>query len=202
MLVDMKICYLRASQMHSIDAQRRELERVGFNDLSDDANAAYIDAKPKRGEAGWWWRAQAIHACRQGEDDELWVAWPSVWADNAREALDGLRQLTERGAILCIATTGERFSYHADAASGLELAYKMEQDAKRRITSRATAASVVAAGRRRAARAKKWAEAKRMWLHEPGMTGKQVAEATGFSRAYLNLKLGPRGTPRFGKKTP
>lgn len=31
--------------------------------------------------------------------------------------------------------------------------------------------------------------------------GKQVAAEQGYSRTYLNAKLGPRGTPRFGRKT-
>ena len=184
--------------MHSIEAQRRELERVGFTDWSENA-PVYTDEKPKRGEAGWYWRDKIIRACRREEDDEVWVAWPSVWADSAREALEGLRQLAERGAVLCIASTGERHHYHPEAVSGLELAYQMERDAKRRITAKATAASVVAADRKKRARAARWKEAKELWLKDTTLTGEQVAAKTGFSRSLLNRELGPRGTPRFGK---
>jgi hypothetical protein len=34
------------------------------------------------------------------------------------------------------------------------------------------------------------------------MAGAVVAREQGYSRAYLNKMLGPRGTPRFGKKEP
>jgi len=67
-------------------------------------------------------------------------------------------------------------------------------------TRKATLASMATAERKHRAKAARWAEAKELWLNDKTLTGEEVASRTGFSRALLNRKLGPRGTPQFGKK--
>jgi hypothetical protein len=200
MLRDMKKAYLRESKTYPLDAQSRELERVGFLDWSGDG-PMYIDTRPKRGAAAWSWRAEVIRSCRPGAGDEVWVAFAGVWAGSSAFALEGLKGLTERGAALVVAETGARYHWHPDALSAMELAHAIEAENKRLITSKATAASVVVARRVRRANAARWGEATHLWLHDHTLTGAEVASQTGFSRALLHRELGPRGTARFGRKT-
>ena len=47
-------------------------------------------------------------------------------------------------------------------------------------------------------KASRWKRAEELWS-QPELTAAQIAAETGFSRGGLYRKLGPRGTPRFGK---
>jgi hypothetical protein len=194
----MRKAYLRESKLYPLDVQRRGLEHAGFMDWGDMA-PVYVDAKPKRADAGWSWREEVIRSCRPGEGDEVWIAFAGVWAGSAAAALDALKALAERGAALVVAETGARYQWHPDAVSAIELAHAIEAENKRKITRKATLASMVTAERKRRAKAARWKEAKEMWLHDKTLTGDEVASRTGFSRSLLHRSLGARGTPRFVK---
>lgn len=195
----MRKAYVRESKLHPMVEQEAILREAGFTDWSSDA-PVYIDAKPKRGDAGWEWRRYAIRSCRPGCDDEIWVAWAGVWASSTSDALEALRDLTERGAVLVVASTDQRYSFHPDAAAGLELAAAITREHARLASRKASEARRIKNEAERKAEAQKWRDAWKLWLNNEDMTAEQIAKQMGVSRSFLIRKFGPRGTPRFGKK--
>jgi hypothetical protein len=188
----MKLAYLRPTKLHPEGEQRLVL-----GDVPDEW---YVDEKPKRGPQVWFWRDKMIRACRQGAGDEIHVSHASVIADSVTGALEKLAEITERGAVLVIASTGERYSWHPDAALGLKLALEMEREARRLVAKIGGDAHAKAAAERRARAAKRSAEIKAMWLDKTVATP-DVERFAKASRNALYKRFGPRGTPRFGKVT-
>lgn len=189
----MKLAYIRPTKLHSETAQRAALAGSSIDEW-------YVDEKPSRGEAGWYWREKVIRACRQGEGDEIHVSHASVIADNVRTALEKLAEITERGAVLVVASTGKRYTWHPDAALGMELALEMEREARRLVAKIGGDAAAKAAAERRERNAEKARQTKRMWLDKSIPTPEVEAFAKA-SRNALYKRFGPRGTPRFGKVT-
>lgn len=191
----MQFAYVRASKRHSIAAQQAVLAKAGFTDWSD-SGPGYIDEKPKRGDAGWDWRENVIKACRQGARDEVWVAWATVWGSSLKDALDALQRLTERGAVLVVAETEERFFWHPDAAMAISLAQRIARENARLATDAARDKRRENTRKKKRQQAEKRAAAKALWL-DPSLTSADVVKRTGYSRAGLNRMFGPRGTKRF-----
>lgn len=187
----MKVAYVRATKLLSEADQRAALAGGKFRDW-------YVDEKPKRGEPGRYWLGKAIHACRPGSDDELWVSHASVIADSLPAALEVLAQITERGAVLVVASTGKRYAWHPDAAPALELALSIEREVRQAVAKKGGEAAAKAAADRRRAAAGKLAEAKRLWLDQ-SIPASEVYARTGMTRHELHKQFGPSGRPRFGK---
>ncbi len=192
----MQRAYVRGSKCHSVAAQKAALKKAGFTDWSEEGGG-YIDEKPKRGEATWYWREKVILACRPGHRDEVWVAGASVWGASLADALGALERLTSRGGVLVIAGSEERFYWHPDAALGLALAQRMARENAQLNTAAAREKRRENTRKKKRRLAEKMAEIKSRWLNEPDTTSEQIAKETGYTRAYLNRKFGARGTERF-----
>jgi hypothetical protein len=140
--------------------------------------------------------ATGRHGRRFHGEDEVWVATPGVWASTVADALAALRALTERGAVLCVASTGRRYRYQPEAADALALAEAIGAENQRA----ATAAARASAAKRRATRdvdaAEQWKEAKRLWT-DPAVTVTAAAERSGIPLRTLYRRLGPKGTEPF-----
>lgn len=201
MLSVMKLAYLRSSKMHPLDEQEQMLRHAGISQWGEH-DPVYFDLKPKRGETAWDQRRAAIRACRPDNGDEVWVAWPGVWGSSPADALEALRDLSERGAVLCVAATDSRYSFHPDASAGLDLAAAIARDNARRATRKATIQRQKNREAKRDAEEQQWREAWKLWLNDESMTGAQIAEKLGVTRSWLVRKFGPRGTPKFGRKVP
>lgn len=198
----MQMAYLRASKRHSIARQKAVLAKAGFTDWADDG-PSYIDEKPKRGDAAWEWRDRVIQACRPGARDEVWVAMATVWGSSVQDALGALQQLAERGGVLVIAETEERYYWHPDAALALSLAQRIARENARLNTDAAREKRRENTRNSKRRDVEKRRAAKAAWL-DPTLTSEDVVKQTGYSRAMLNRMFGARGTKRFvgGKVTP
>lgn len=196
MAVDMKFSYIRPTKMLRESAQRKALEPFGPFDEE------YLDERPKRGAAGWFWLGKLALACRTGSGDVIHISHASVLGATAEEALRKLSELADREAVLVVAATGERYTFHPDAASGLAFAAEVEREARAAIQRKAVDAWKLKADDIRRAKMAHWTKTKNRWLKELDTSGAKIAAEQGYSRAYLNAKLGPRGTRKFvgGKK--
>jgi hypothetical protein len=188
----MKFAYIRPTKHLSEQEQRDALAGITFDGW-------YVDEKPSRGDPGWYWREMAILACRPGSGDEIHVSHASVIADSASQALDKLAEITARGAVLVVAATGRRYSWHPDAVEAMELAREMERETRRAVAKIGGNAYAKRQAEKREREARKMRKAERMWRDKSVSTA-AVIEFSGLSRAELYNRFGPRGTPRFWKK--
>jgi hypothetical protein len=165
---------------------------------------AYIDHPPKlrSGDEPYMSRRHVVGAAREG--DEVWVARPGVIATTEDEALRWVASICDLGAVLCIASTGER--YHCPSATrdqiadGLRLAAAIRADERGAVLVKARKAVRVRLGRA-PADPKKLAAAAKPWA-DPELSAKQAAKIAGLSVRTLYRKLGPKGTPGFGRDKP
>lgn len=103
-----------------------------------------------------------------------------------RSLLDLARELRQRGE-------------HEAAEAVTELHNR--KAIRKAVAQKAGAAFSAARAHLRERDAARWGEAKHLWLHDATLTGVEVAAKTGFSRSLLHREFGPRGTPKFGRKT-
>lgn len=186
-----KFLYIRPTKLHPEREQRSVLEGIA-------ADEVYVDEKPKRGQPTWYWWDKLIRACRPDEGDEVYVSHAGVIADSVPIAFKRLGDLTARGATLVIASTGNRYRWHPDAAAMAELAVEMEREARREVARRGGEGFARKKAAERRANAAKLREARRQWL-DPTILTEDVVRFAGMSRNALYKRYGPRGTPRFGK---
>lgn len=190
-----KFGYIRPTKMHPEAEQRAALAHIAPEDLA-------VDEKPKRGEPPWYWFDKVVGFCRLGAFDEVHISHESVLGASIDDALDRLRRLTERNAVLVVASSGQRYSFHPAAASAVELAQRITAEARQAVAKKAATAWQKKAAKEREAKAAHWAETERRWYKEHETPGAVIAREQGYSRAYLGKMLGPRGSPRFGRKEP
>jgi hypothetical protein len=186
-----RFSYIRPTKLHPEPEQRAALAGISFDE-------EYHDAKPRRGDPGWFWWEKLVHACRPGEGDEVHVSHASVIADSVPIALKKLGDLAARGAVLVVASTGKRYTWHPDAADALKLALEMEREARREVARRGGEGQARKAQERRKREARKLAEAKRLWL-DRSILVEEVYAKTGMTRHELYKLFGPSGRPRFGR---
>lgn len=186
-----KFLYIRPTKLHPEREQRAALEGV-------EADEVCVDEKPKRGQPTWYWWDKLIRACRPDEGDEVYVSHAGVIADSVPIAFKRLGDLTARGATLVVASTGQRYVWHPDAAKAMELALEMEREARREVARRGGEAFAQKMAKKRRGEADKLREIKRRWL-DPTILTEDVAAYAGMTRNALYKRLGPRGTPRFGR---
>ena len=188
-----KFSYIRPTKLHPEAEQTEVLVGERFDE-------EFVDETPKRGEPAWFWREQVIRACRHGSGDEIWVSHASVIADSASQALDKLSEITARGAVLVVASTGKRYKWHQDAALAMELAREMEREARREVARKGGEAFARNAAARRKRKEVKMQVAEDLWRNKV-LSTEDVMAKTGLTRHALYKRFGPRGTPRFGKAT-
>ncbi len=114
-------------------------------------------------------------------------------------AMGKLAEITARGAVLVVASTGKRYAWHADAAEAIELAMEMQLEARRLVGKLGGEIFARNAAARRARAEKRMREVLRMWL-DPAIATEAVVEFAGMSRNALYKRLGGRGTPKFGRQ--
>ena len=187
-----KFSYIRPTKLHPEREQREALAGLAPNE-------EFVDEKPSRGEPGWYWWDKLVRACRPGCADEVHVSHASVIADSVPIALKRLGDLAAREAVLVIASTERRYSWHPDAAHALELALEMEREARRLVAKLGGDAFARRMAAKRKSEAAKLREAKRMWL-DPTVLTEDVIAFAGMSRNALYKRFGMRGTPRFGRQ--
>jgi hypothetical protein len=177
--------YMRdAKSLPPLDRQRQSLQAAGLTELNPARDRAYLDVPPRRRSADVVLeeRARAIHACRAG--DELWIAFPSVLGVSVDDALSVLDQITRRGAVLRVASTGGRYRFHPEAAEALAFAREIGEEARQNRTSKAREAAVARQVRTRAAERRAWDRAREMW-GDLRFTVKQITAETGIKARTL-----------------
>ena len=190
-----RVAYIRPSKAHPEAEQRAALATV---DLTDPT-MLYVEEMPRRKKAAAETRDErdrAIHACRPVSQDELWIASPGVWGTVQADALAALQRLTERGAVLCIVSTGTRHRWHPDAASAIEFARLVAAENQNAATASARKAAAIRRERDAEEQEEALKEAKRLWT-DKAVTVAQVVERTGLAQRTLYRKLGPKGTEPF-----
>ncbi|MBX9594046.1 MAG: hypothetical protein K2X46_06760 [Roseomonas sp.] len=162
---------------------------------------AYVDrGRPRQGEPAQPERDHIVGAARPG--DEVWMARPAVVATTEDDALRFLARISEHGTVLCIASTGARYSAPPEAqeavASGLRLAADIKRDERAAVLERARKgirgkpAGKPAVGPERM-------EAARVFWFDATIDGDEAARRAGIGRRTLHRHFGPRETPAFGK---
>lgn len=194
-----RVAYIRVSKGLQTEAEQREaLAAAGLSadELAHDAVWLDRHRKPKPGQGDYPQRDYMLGALRDG--DEVWVAAPRVISSTERDALDFLAKLTGHGAVLRVASTGARYRWHPDAAEAIALARDIKADERSFVMAKARAALTGARKAREAHAAAAWKRARAMWV-DPTASAVDVAKATEIPVRTLYRKLGPKGTPAFGK---
>jgi len=191
-----KIPYIRLGKGLPTEAvQRQALRDAGVPDesLAD----AYVDrVKLRPGEQSAW--AYMLGAVREaeGEPDQICIARPAILAATEQEARGRLAELTGQGGILFVASKGRTYRWHPDAAEGIAFAAEVRADERALVLTKARA-GLKALGRQ-AFTHQQWKEARRLWA-DPAVTVADAEKRSGIGHRTLYRKLGPKGTPAFGK---
>jgi hypothetical protein len=194
------LIYKRISKGFTEAAQDAALLAAGITEA--ELYEAYIDhpPKPRAGDEPYMSRRHVAGAAREG--DEVWVARPGVIATTEDEALRWVASICDLGAVLCIASTGER--YHCPSAArdqiadGLRLAAAIRADERGAVMVKVRQAVRVRLGRKPIAE-DRLNKARPLWA-DPKLTAEDVAKRTGLGVRTLYRKLGPKGTTPFGRK--
>lgn len=195
------LVYLReAKGLPAVADQQEAIRAAGVPGVDPNRDRAYLDREPKRrrqGEdTGLPERDACIRAIRRGAGDRVYVAEPGVLAVSLDDALTVLRQITERGAVLHIVSSGQDYRWHEDAAQAIALAIHMAEEAQQRRTKLARASALERRRRLEAKAVDIWKEAKRLWKDD-AVTVTVVSERTGLAPRTLYRRLGPKGTASF-----
>lgn len=179
--------------------QRAALVAAGLTE--DELAEPYLDrGKPRPGEPAQPERDHIVGACRQG--DEVWVSRPAVIATTEDDALRFLARISEHGAVLCIASTGGRYSAPPEAqeavASGLRLAAEIKRDERAAVMERARKGLRGKPAGKPKVSAERM-EAARVFWFDATIDGDEAARRAGIGRRTLHRHFGPRETPAFGK---
>lgn len=197
----MRLVYLcERKGLPAIAEQRAMLASAGVTE--GEMADAYVDRvtrKPRPGEPSQPQRDFIPGAARPG--DEVWVSRPGVIATTEAEALRFVAGISAHGAVLCIASTGERYSVPPEAqeavADGLRLVAAIKQDERAAAMERARKGlRGKPAGKPRIAPAR--LEAARAAWFDPSIDGDEAARRAGIGRRTLHRHFGPRETPAFG----
>lgn len=193
----MRLIYLAERKgLPKLDAQRSALLAAGITEA--ELAEAYLDRKVRPDEVAQ--RDYVPGACRPG--DEVWIARPAVIATTEDVALRFVAAIARHGAVLCIASTGERYSAPAEARegidAGLRLVAAIRADERAAVMERARKGRHGKAGGRQPIAPAKLEKAKALWLNHD-ISGDEAAERTGISKRTLARYFGKRNTPAFGR---
>lgn len=184
-----------------ISDQRAVLLAAGLTE--EELAEAYIDRmirKPRPGEPAQPERDYIVGAARAG--DEVWVSRPAVVATTEDDALRFLAGISERGTVLCIASTGARYSAPPEAqeavASGLRLAADIKADERRAVLERARKGLRGKPAGKPKVNPERLEAARAVWFDHT-IDGDEAAKRAGISRRTLHRHFGGRETPAFGK---
>lgn len=158
---------------------------------------AWVDRrtrKPRPGEDASPQRSYMLQALREG--DEVWIMRPAIAADSEADGLVFLRDLTEAGAVLCVASSGGRHHWSADLPAALSWVKDARADARSLIMVKAREGR--AAGRKTFS-PQQWKVAREIWA-DPDQPASKAEEASGIGVRTLYRRLGPKQTPPFGRK--
>lgn len=194
--------YKRVSKAMPGDEQDALLAAAGIT--QEELAEAYIDdhrrSKPKPGHPPQPERDYMIGAARPG--DEVWVARAGVLASTEAEAIVFVSKLCDMGAVLRIANTGETFKLSVKAskpvADALRLAIAIRDDERKAVLEKARQAIRIRPGRTPVAE-DKMKKARVLWADDDYSVA-DVSRKTGIGVRTLYRRLGPKGTPAFGKK--
>lgn len=179
--------------------QHAALLAAGLTD--EEIGDAYLDRGKRRpGEPAQPERDHIVGAARPG--DEVWVSRPAVIATTEDDALRFLARISEHGAVLCIASTGARYSAPPEAqeavASGLRLAADIKRDERAAVLERARKGLRGKPAGKPAVGAERMDAARVHWFNHT-IDGDEAARRAGIGRRTLHRHFGPRETPAFGK---
>ncbi|MBU8544011.1 MULTISPECIES: hypothetical protein [Roseomonadaceae] len=197
----MRLVYLcERKGLPSLADQRAALAAAGLTEA--EMAEAYLDRamrKPRPGEAAQPERDHIIGSARPG--DEVWVSRPAVIATMEDEALRFLAKISEHGAVLCIASTGDRYSVPPEAkdgvAAGLRLAADIKADERKAVMERARQGSPGRPAGKARISADRLEAARAIWFNHD-LSGPECAARTGIGQRTLARHFGKRGTPAFG----
>jgi hypothetical protein len=178
--------------------QRAALAAAGLTD--DELAQPYVD-RVTRAAGGQPERDYIIGGARAG--DEVWVSRPAVIATTEAEALRFLASVSDHGAVLCIASTGGRYSAPTAAqdavAAGLRLAAEVKADERRAVLERARKGLRGKPAGKPKVGAERMEAARIIWFDQT-ISGDEAAAKAGIGRRTLHRHFGPREAPAFGKQ--
>lgn len=202
-MADMRMAYLcERKGLPTLEAQRAALLAAGLTEA--ELAEAYVDRrarKPRPGEPFQPQRDYLVQASREG--DEVWVSRAGVIATTREDALRFVGAISDNGATLCIAATGERFRVPGAAAAAVSDALRLA--AAVAADERAAAMEKARAGGKRgrpAGKAKTPAEkieAARVHWFDHSIDEDTAAARAGVGKRTLRRALGKRGSPAFGR---
>lgn len=194
----MRIIYIRTAKGMPSEAAQMAAIVAASGATEGEQRDAWVD-RTSRGKAPRMdERRHMLGALREG--DEVWIARAGVLGTSEADIIDYLAQLTEMGAVLCVASTGTRCRWSPDLVAALAFVKEAAADERGAALAKARAAI-----RRRPGNPSKedaqWQAARVLWA-DPALTAREVSERTTIAIRHLYRRLGPRGTAPFtgGKK--
>lgn len=188
----------------SLEEQDAELRKAG---VEADGGRIYTDEAPRKrrgpDDTPLPELEYALMSRRvPGDELELWVSHPCVFATSEADAKLRMARLTEQGATLCIASTGGRYRWHPDAAPALRLCGQIADDLVNWRTKPGREGAARKAARTKEQQAQAWKRLREMWPASAGFTLAQIKAETGISpRTAYNAvdrgELPPRDAQPF-----
>lgn len=187
----MRVAYIRTAKGLPTEAQQREaLAAAGVE--PDELAEAWVD-RPVKGKPDFTQRTYMLGAVR--DDDEVWIARPAIGASGEGDGIAFLEAITKAGAVLCVASTGSRHKWTPDLADALAWIKAARADERGLVLAKARAGRTLG---RKTFTPQQWKEARSLWANAD-VTAEAAAERSGIGMRTLYRKLGPKGTPAFGK---
>jgi hypothetical protein len=187
----MRVAYIRTAKGLPTEAQQREaLAAAGVE--PDELAEAWLD-RPVKGKPDFTQRAYMLGAVR--EDDEVWIARPAIGASGEGDGIAFLEAITKAGAVLCVVSTSTRHRWSPDLESALAWVKAARADERGLVMAKARAGRKLG---RKTFTAQQWKDARRLWADQD-VTAEAAASRSGIGMRSLYRKLGPKGTPAFGK---
>lgn len=198
----MRLGYIRVTKSGPPrEEQEAALRKVGVTDFSPDG-PVYVDQerakRAKPGEDPMPARSEAIHALRAG--DQIAVHSAARLGATRGDVLLALDAIGRAGAAVYDCETGEVVKPTPDALPVIRYAERAESQAMKERAAKARRGITRRPGPPLALKGKKLKEAEALWKN-PETSAEQVADAVGASVRTLYRKLGPKGTPVFGRKS-
>lgn len=195
----MRMVYLcERKGLPSLADQQAALLAAGLT--PEEVAEAWVDRLTRRAGASQAQRDYMIGAAREG--DEIHVSRPAVLATTEDDALRFVAAISDQGAVLCVASTGERYrtpsEAHGGIADALRLVAAIRADERRAVMEKAWR-GIRGKGAGKPRIGDERIEAARPLWFDHRLSIREVEAATGISASTLQRRFKKRGSPLFGR---
>lgn len=194
----MRVIYIRVTKGLPSEAEQRAAIAEASGATADELVEAWVEKQMRKAKPGaprFPERDYMLGAIRAG--DEVWVARPGVVGAAEADILDFLASMTERGGVLCVASTGHRHRYAEGVSEALRLVQDIRADERRSVMAKARKGMKGKPAGKQPIGKDRLEAARAVWF-DHNISGEEAAKRTGIGQRTLYRYFGKRDTPAFG----